>query len=560
MRHVRTPFLILCGLALASPGFAQPAQVEQALDAIRPEAIRAHMSFLADDLLEGRGTATRGYDIAARYVAARFEELGLEPAGAKGSWFQPVPLIQMTSVGEECSLTLIRDGRKTELKYGPDFLTRYVGGESSVTAPVVFAGFGVTAPELGYDDYAGIDVRGKIVVLLIGAPPTFPHNQRAYYSDRIVQARNAFERGAVGILILFTPDLERRLPWEVAIQHARWPSSSWVDGDGKPHFSMGNVAALSRKAAEELFAGAPQSLEEVFKIAETGGLKPFELPVQVSLRTVGRSRRVESPNVAAVLRGSDPRLKDEYVVLSAHLDHIGLEPAGEEGGEPPSDTIRDSIYNGAYDNASGVAVLLEVAKAFVRLPAPRRSVLFLAVTGEEEGLNGSGYFAHHPTVPIDRIVANTNLDMFLMLYPLRDVIAFGAEHSSLEQTVQEAARRLGIGVSPDPFPEEVLFIRSDHYSFVQQGVPSIFLTGGFQSGDPAVDGQALWGKWMKEVYHKPGDDMSQPIDFGAGVQFARLNFLISYAVAQDEKSPSWKPGDFFGGKFGRPAVLPSARP
>lgn len=552
MRYVRASFLIaVCGLVPAGPALAQPA-VEQALAAIRPEAIRAHMRFLADDLLEGRRTGTRGYDIAARYVATRFEELGLEPAGAAGGYFQPVPLLDMTTMDAECSLTVLRGRRKIELKYGPDFLVRYAAEESSVTAPVVFAGFGVTAPELGYDDYAGIDVRGKIAAVLLGSPSSFPTDQRAYYSDRTVQAGNAFAHGAVGLLAIYTPERERRLPWDAAVRLSHWPSSSWVDEEGKPHLSMRGVAALSGKAAKELFVGAPHSLEEVFEASGTGRPQSFELPVRVSLRTVGRSRRAESRNVAAVLRGSDPRLKDEYVVLSAHLDHLGIEEGEAKGG--------DSIYNGAYDNASGIAVMLEVAQAFAGLPAPRRSILFLAVTGEEEGLNGSDFFAHHPTVPLDRIVANTNLDMFLMFHPLRDVIAFGAEHSSLGRTVEEAARRLGIGLSPDPFPEQVLFIRSDHYSFVQQGIPAVFVTGGFGTDDPAVDGRALWIRWMQEVYHQTGDDMSQAIDFGAGVQFAKLSFLISYLVAQDDEPPSWNTGDFFGARFGRPPVLRSARP
>ena len=548
MRHVR--FILISGLLLAGPVLAQG--VEPALDSIRPQAIRAHMRFLADDLLEGRRTATRGYDIAARYVAARFEELGLEPAGPSGSWFQPVPMLQMTTIGEECSLVLHRDGRDVELEHGPDFLARATSEEASVTAPVVFAGFGVTAPELGYDDYAGLDVRGKIVAVLLGSPSTFPSDQRAYYSGRAVQARNAAARGAAGLLGIYTPEREKRMPWESALRHSHWPSSSWVDEAGKPRFStLLPAAAVSIKGARELFAGAPHTLDEVFAAAEAGRPPAFELPVRASLRTVGRGKRAESPNVAAVLRGSDPRLRDEYVVLSAHLDHVGVDPSGKEG---------DRIYNGAYDNASGIAVMLEVAKAFTRLPAPRRSVLFLAVTGEEEGLNGSEYFANNPTVPIDRVVANTNLDMFLMLYPLRDVVAFGAEHSTLDRVVREAAGRLGIEVSPDPFPEQVLFIRSDHYSFVQQGVPAIFLTVGLESADPKVDAKAVWARWMQEVYHKPGDDMSQEIDFGSGAQFARLNFLISYQVAQEDERPAWKPGDFFGEKFGRPAVLRSGAP
>ena len=549
MRHTGAPFRITCcALLLCQPVLAQSAagpraaDVEQALASVRPHAIRAHMGFLADDLLEGRRTATRGYDLAARYVAAQFEALGLEPAGTGGSYLQPVPLVQMATIESECSLALLRDGRKTELQYGVDYYTGGVSQDSDVTAPVVFVGFSVTAPELGYDDYAGIDVHGKIVVLLTGAPPSFPHDQRAYYSDPMVGARNAVARGAVGFLVIFTPALERMFPWERAFEQSRNPGLRWADESGRPYFVGPGSAILSRKAAEDLFAGAPHSLEEVFKNAETGRPQSFELPVQASLRNTGGREIIKSSNVAAVLRGSDPRLKDEYVVLSAHLDHVGM-------GEPVDG---DAIYNGAYDNASGVAILLEVASAFARLPvAPRRSLLFLAVTAEEQSLNGSAFFAHHPTVPIDRIVADVNLDMFLMLYPFRDVIAFGGEHSSMGLTVEEAARRLGIGVSPDPFPGQVQFIRSDHYSFVRQGVPAIFLSGGFQTGDPAVDGRALRDKWMQEAYHRPGDDMSQAMDFEAGAQFAKLNFLISYLVAQDDKTPTWNPGDFFGEKFRR---------
>lgn len=551
MRHARKPFpiatsaLVLCASLAAQPP-APGAGVEQAMAAIRPHAIRAHMRFLADDLLEGRGTATRGYDLAARYVATAFEALGLEPAGVGGGYLQPVPLLRTTIVESDCSLVATRDGRRTELRYGPDyFVGQVVEADSSVEAPVVFAGFGTTAPELGYDDYAGLDVRGKIVAVLVGSPSSFPPDQRAYYSSATVQIRNAIDHGAVGVLGIWTPELERVAPWDTILREVRRPGLAWMDEAGRPRdvpLELRGSAALSRQGAQALFAGARHSLDEVYAAAAAGRPPAFELPVRVSLRTVGRRERTESPNVAAVLRGSDPALRDEHVVLSAHLDHVGV-------GQPIAD---DAIYNGAYDNASGVAILLEVARALASLPkAPRRSVLFLAVTGEESGLHGSDYFARHPTVPPDRLVANVNLDMVLMLHPLREVIPFGAEHSSLKRTVEEAAGRLGIGVSPDPFPEQVLFVRSDHYSFVKQGVPAIFLTAGFRSDDPAVDGQALWGKWMQEVYHRPGDDMRQSIDFDAGAQFARLNFLIAYLVAQADEAPSWNAGDFFGERFGR---------
>jgi hypothetical protein len=553
MRNARRLSLIaILPAVLQAPVSAQSSspsagEVEPALASIRPQAIQAHMRFLADDLLEGRGTASRGYDLAARYVASVFEGMGLEPAGTGDSFFQPVPLKKTATVESECSLALLRDGRKTRLKLGEDYVATADGLaelDSSVTAPVAFVGFGVTAPESGYDDYAGIDVRGKVIALLMGTPASLAPHQRSYYADSLVKVGNAASRGAAGILVIMPPEMEQRIPWEFLTQVVRAPRLGWVDEKGRERFhfpQMRGYAYLSRKGAEELFKGASRSLAEAFEAAEASRPQSFELPVQVSLRVVGRQERAESPNVAAVLRGSDPRLREEYVLLTGHLDGLGLNDPVEG----------DSIYNGAYDNASGIAILLEVAKAMSRLPAaPRRSVLFLAVTGEEEGLQGSDFFAQHPTVPIDRIVANVNLDMVMMLHPLRDVIAFGAEHSSLGRAVEEAAGRLGIAMSPDPIPEEVRFARSDHYSFVRQGIPAIFLTSGFKT-ESADGGLAIFEKWSQEHYHKPGDDLGQTFDFEAGARFARANFLIAWMVAQEEKPPNWNPGDFFGEKFSR---------
>jgi Zn-dependent M28 family amino/carboxypeptidase len=534
-----------CALAQTSP--PPEEELERALARIRPQAIQAHMRFLADDLLEGRGTGSRGYDLAAKYVASRFEALGLEPAGEHGGYFQTVPLRRTETIGSECSLALLRDGKRTELRYGEDYLFEAytpAGAEASVTAPLVFAGFGVTAPELGYDDYAGLDVRGKIVVRLSGAPRSFPNDQRAYHSDLFVKRETEAARGALAVLVILSPDDERQFSWESLALYTGRPAFQWVDADGKPArvpAAVQEAGLLSRKGAEALFAGASHSLAEVLAAADSGRPPSFELPGAASLRTVSRHGRAASPNVAAVLRGSDPRLRDEYVVLSAHLDHLGVD-------EP---VAGDAIYNGAYDNASGVAALLEAAHAFAGLSAPpRRSILFLAVTAEEHWLQGSDYFAHHPTVPIEKIVANINIDMFLTLYPLRDVIAYGAEHSSLGQSVREAAHRLGLDVSPDPYPEAVMFIRSDQYSFIQQGVPSLALTNGVQSDDPARAG-ALVEEWVLTRYHKPGDDMGQTFDFESGAQFARLNVLLAWRVAQDGPAPRWNPGDFFGETFGR---------
>jgi hypothetical protein len=533
-------------LILGQPGLAQPSSsgdLEQAVAAIRGPAIRAHMRFLADDRLEGRATATRGYDIAAKYVAANFETLGLEPAGTGGSYFQPVRLVRLTTAESQCSLAILRKGRRkgrrTELRFGPEFFTGYLGKSGSVTAPVVFAGYGMTAPELGRDDYAGVDVRGKIVAVLGGMPAGLSRDQRALYSDPDLWFRNAAAHGAAGLLIIAPPALEQR--WEYALADVRSPDMTWIDEAGRPGLVRPLAAVLRWKTAEGLFAGAPHSLADALQAAEAGRPTSFELPLQASLHIEGRSAPIASPNVVAVLPGSDPRLKDEYVVLSASLDSLAMgAPAGG-----------DAIYNGASD-AAGVAALLEVARAFTRLPvAPRRSVLFLATAGEAKRPCGSEFFVHFPTRPAGHIVADVNLDMSLMLYPLRDVVAFGADHSTLEAPFEEAARRLGIAVSPNPFQEWVMLSRIGIYPFLQEGIPALTLTAGFLKDGAALGGQALWEQWLGERYRRPDDDMSQTLDFGAGEQLAKMNFLVSYLVAQDDKAPGWNPGDFFGGKLGR---------
>jgi hypothetical protein len=543
----RALLLGICLCAPAAPAFAQevPAEVDQAMAGIRPHALRAHMGFLADDLLEGRDTATRGYDLAARYVESAFESFGLEPAGTAGSYLQPVPMLRVRVVESECSMSITRNGRKSRLQYGKDFISDYVAEQdSSVTAPVVFAGFGVTAPELEYDDYAGIDARGKIVAFLTGVPKSFPEPHKTWYRSRRLQIQNALDHGAVGILVIPSSELQKMLSMETLLRMTRTPALVWADEAGRPGVRRPEMRAgafLSGRGIKKLFAGAPRSLEEIYKTAEEGRPQGFDLPVQASLRTVSRSERTGSANVAAVLRGSDPKLRDEYVVVTAHLDHVGVN-------EPVKG---DAIYNGAYDNAAGMASLLEMAKAFARLPTPpRRSVLFVAFTAEEKGLYGSDYFVRHPTVPLERIVANLNLDMYLMLFPLKDVVAFGAEYSSIGPILEKATGRLGIKLTPDPLPEENVFMRSDQFSFVQKGVPSVYLMSGIETSDPAIKGLDVLKRWLGEVYHQPNDDMKQTMDFEAGAQFTRINFLLTWMMAQEDEAPRWTPGNFFADKFG----------
>jgi Zn-dependent M28 family amino/carboxypeptidase len=320
---------------------------------------------------------------------------------------------------------------------------------------------------------------------------------------------------------------------------------SWINlsGDAANYFpELEGSTLINVPPAEQLFSRSPISFEEALDAADAGTPMSTPLGVEVTLARKTDHESITSPNVIGIIRGSDPELANEYVVYTAHLDHVGT-------GVPIDG---DTIYNGMYDNAMGSAQLIETARAFAAMPEPpRRSIVFIALTGEERGLVGSDYFAHYPTLPGDAIVANVNLDMPLLLFPIADIIAFGAEHSSLEGVIEEAIATEGFDLTPDPMPEEVIFIRSDQYSFVKQGVPSVFLVPGFTSSDGEIEGETLWREFLKTHYHQPSDDLSRPVDWPSAERFTRANVRIGYAVANDDARPTWNEGDFFGDKFGR---------
>ena len=542
----RTIWLFVGGALLGGGALAGEAvePSDALLESMRADAIRGHIAFLADDLLEGRGTGSRGYAIAARYVATQLEGIGLEPAGASGTFEQPVPLRRVELISEECSLTVIQGGSETELKISADYIMggRPEATSTEVEAEVVFVGFGVTAD--GYDDYTDIDVRGKIVAMFRGAPAEFPSAKRAHYSSRILKARNAGGRGAVGTLGLTTSADVARFPWAAVARLARRPGYRWLDGDtpndATPEIKLAVALNVERSAA--LFDGAEQDWDTALAASRASQPQAFPLPLRLRARTRSKHESVVSPNVAGLLRGSDPKLRDEYVVYTAHLDHEGR-------GEPKDG---DDIYNGAVDNAAGVGKMIEIARAFAALPEPpRRSIVFVAVASEESGLLGSDYFAQNPTVPAEGIVANVNLDGGVILFDPADIVVHGAPHSTLGEVARASAERLGLELSPDPVPAQSFFIRSDQYSFVKQGVPAVFVFPGSQSADPAVDGAAVLRAYLANHYHKPSDDMNQQISFNAAAVGARLNFLIGYSVAQADERPSWLPGDFFGDAFGK---------
>lgn len=546
--NLNTRFMLLTLFAIAGcSDEAAPvvADKDSAIDTVKKQNIEAHVAFLADDARGGRMAGEPGYDEAAQYVADRFAEFGLEPGGEDG-WFQQVPLISYRIDQESTTLIAHRDGEDTELQYKEHFTMNgdKVRDENLVRAEVVYAGFGVHAPQLGYSDYDGINVAGKIVALLGNAPGSFPHNERAFYSSGRTKSKEAIARGAVGIIRLMSKRMEEYYPWErVKREAGTRPGMAWVTltgaaADYYPEFRGG--AMISVDVARDLFAGTPISFDEAREAAETSTPASTPLGFEVTLGRKTRHEVITSPNVVGVVRGTDPALADEYVVFSAHLDHNGV-------GAPVDG---DAIYNGAYDNAMGSSLLIETARVFAASPA-RRSVLFIAVTAEERGLLGSDYFAHYPTVPTESMVANVNLDMPLFLYPVADIIAFGSEHSSLEATVEAAISAEGFELTPDPMPEENIFRRSDQYSFVRKGVPATFLVPGYTSLDPDVDGQAIVVDHRKHHYHQPSDDLSRPVDWDSALRFTRANARIGYAIANDDARPTWNEGDFFGEKFAR---------
>ncbi|HEY0651332.1 M28 family metallopeptidase [Phenylobacterium sp.] len=534
--------LVLAGLAatamLVSPATAQPAPEFQT----SAENVRAHVTFLASDLLQGREAGSPGYDIAASYVASQFAQLGLKPAGRDGTYFQPVPLVAFRPMDEGRFVVRGKDGVETPLSFGDEVMVGRPPGpvERKVAAPLVFVGFGVVAPERKRDDYKGLDVKGKIVVVLSGAPSGFQTEERAYYGNGRTKRAAAAARGAAGVITLNLPSDERRRPF--ADGRRTWQSwaMTWKAADGSLHdvaLDTPQLGAVSVRGAAKLFAGARVSFDDVVKAAEKPKGDPPRLALATSLDVTLHTESQETPsaNVAGLIEGSDPALKDEVVVLSAHLDHVGVSPPVKG----------DGINNGALDNAGGIATTLEVARFFRESGhAPRRSVLVLAVTAEEKGLLGAEYFARNPTVPLSALVANVNLDMPILTYDFLDVVAFGAERSSLGGAVRRAAQRTGVALSPDPMPEEGLFTRSDHFRFVEVGVPSAFLMTGFQNG-----GEAKFRGFLASCYHRPCDDLAQGIDYAAGAKFARLNYEIARELADNPERPKWNKGDFFGSKF-----------
>ena len=542
----RSAALVLLAALLAACTSTPPQSLDESLDLIHKRTLRRHVAWLADDDRAGRMAGEDGYDQAAAYVAEQFAAMGLEPAGSEG-WFQPVALRAYKP--REDSATLLLHGSQGDeaLAYRDDFSVsgHPVLEATRVRGEVVYVGYGVHAPSLGYSDYEGIDVTGKVVALYSGAPESLAGEERAFYASSLAKRKEAAARGAIATISLRSRKSEERRPWaETKERIGKRSRMTWVNaaGEAANHIPELRAAAyLSPEAARRLFSNAPLSYEDSLDAAEAEAVASVNLGIEVTIATESEHETLSSPNVVGLVRGSDPELADEYVVYTAHLDHLGTE---DKDGET-------QVYNGAYDNAMGVALMLETARAFAALP-PRRSILFVAVTAEERGLLGSDFFVNNPLVPPGSIVANINLDMPLFLYPVADLVAFGAENSTLQFVAEASAKAEGFVFSPDPMPEENLFVRSDQYSFVRKGIPSIFLVPGFTSLDGDVDGEALYREHLKEHYHAASDDLTRPVDWKSALRFARAHTRIGYAVASETDRPTWLEGNVFGVRFATP--------
>jgi hypothetical protein len=492
-----------------------------------------YVKVIASDDMEGRETGSEGLRKASAYVVEQLKKNGLEPEGTKG-FYQPVQFISRQIDESASSLALASDGKATPLVLGEDavFSTRF-DLLPSVNAPLVFVGYGLKVPEKNYDDFAGLDVKGKVVVFLAGSPSDIPTALASHYQSGGERARRLLSMGAVGLISIPNP-ASMDIPWARMTLARTRPSMVLADPNLDDTKGIGLAVTFNPADAEKLFEGSGHSFAEIAALGkERKPLPHFPLSVGIQAKATVIKKNVESSNIVAKLAGSDAKLKDEYVVLSAHLDHLGI-------GEPING---DKIYNGAMDNGSGSAMLLDLAAAMHASKAkPKRSLLFLFVTAEEKGLLGSKYFAAHPTVPKSSIVADLNTDMFLPIIPLKVLTVQGLAESDLGDDAREVAQGLGVEVQPDPEPLRNAFVRSDQYSFIREGIPSLSMSVGSVKGSPEA---ATQKKWLTERYHAPSDDINQPVDLAAAGKYEDVMAALAMKVADAPKAPQWKSDSFF---------------
>src|SRR5215472_608010 len=528
MKNGNLWLLIFCACFAAAAPAQQPAPTH-----FDGKTWWGFVSVLADDKMEGRETGSAGLRKAEAYIVDQLKADGMEPAGSNG-FYQPVKFESRQIVEKDSSLSLVRDGKAEPLTLGDDavFSTR-IDLAPSVTAPLAFAGYGLSVPEMNYDDLAGLDLKGKVAVILAGSPAEIPGALSSHYQSA-GERWKAFEKaGAIGIITILNP-ASMDIPWSRISLNRAHPSMALVGQEFEETAGEKLALSFNPEKAEKLFTGSGHTLAEILGIAKDRKQLPrFPLAVSIHARAKMEKKAVESANVIARLPGNDPTLKNEYVVLSAHIDHLGV-------GEPING---DRIYNGAMDNGSGSALLLDLAASLKKSPEKlKRSVLFVFVTGEEKGLLGSKYFTAHPTVKAESMAADINTDMFLPIVPLKFLTILGLHESDLGETAASVAESLGVKPQPDPEPQRNAFIRSDQYNFIRHGIPGLAMQVSFEKGSPE---QKIFKDWLTQRYHAPSDDTNQPVDLSAAAKYEEIVRSLMVRVANGEQRPQWKQDSFF---------------
>lgn len=528
-------------LQLAAQEIGISKDIKKAMDRIDTNTIRSHIAYLADDRLRGRLPGTEGYQMAVDYVIDQYKKIGVLPGGDHGAFTQKL-LIRKSIVENSSAIAVLKDknGNTDSLSFMKDFapVPHPINKNATAEGQLVFAGYGVEIPG-AYSDYNGIDVKGKIVVLVAGAPDGLHSTVRAHSSNSGNKFATAFEKGAIGVM-MYSPQSRSSTNANPTLQ-----SNTTLNPGKTLAFSRGFTGNLkmvvngTTQLMRRLFMNSGKDMQQVLADIRKGKASSFEFGYSLSVRYSTTHNDFESYNVIGLIPGADKILKNEYVVHSAHLDHVGIGRVVEG----------DSIYNGAHDNGSGVASLLEIARIYKSSGAkPKRSILIVMVTAEEMGLLGSSYFAANPTVPKASIVADVNTDMPTVIAPLLSVVPLGAEHSSLMNNVKFAANYLGLEVEKDPEPNENRFVRSDQYSFVMNGIPALHIKYGTKTDIPGFDLTAFVKQWRAKYYHQAADGINGMFNFAAAKTYVQLNFLISYSIAQMTERPKWNDGDLFAKK------------
>lgn len=552
-------FLVFNGTIVPRPCFAVPGPAasvaeHNAWNEIRKSRLLGEITTLASNKFEGRAPASRGETLTVSFLEREFKKLGLQPGNPNGTYLQKVPMVGIKAdPGAELTFAKDRTREAMKLRFATDFAawTKRVEPQASIDSELVFVGYGVVAPEYHWDDYKDVDVRGKVLVMLVNDPPVpdprdpsqldphmFKGKAMTYYGRWTYKYEIAARKGAAGALIVHETG-PAGYPWAVVQSSNTVELFSLLTPDqGRSRCAVEGWITTDR--AEALFRLAGQDFSTLHRAAATPGFRPVPLGVKASLVLKNRIRKINSTNVIARLPGDDPRLRDQYVIYTAHWDHLGV----------GSSVNGDSIYNGAADNASGTAGLLEIARAFTKVqPRPRRSVLFLSVTAEEKGLLGSEYYAEHPLYPLKNTLADINMDGLNMHGFTKDIVVVGLGNSTLDNYVKEVAAEQHRVVVPDAEPEKGFYFRSDHFSFAKQGVPALDPNEGVDYvGRPAGWGLKLRAKYVAEDYHKPSDEVKPDWDLSGAVQDLQLLFSVGYRVANADEYPTWSKESEFRAK------------